>query len=115
MTSRPTSIGTPEHVAVALGYVLGWVSGLIILLIEKENETVRYHAAQSIIVFGSITLLNIILPMFLFLGGMSLMGLLSLAAFVLWIVFIVTALNKKPLVIDFLIPHAQKLAEKIKS
>ncbi len=114
MAPKPTSIGTPEHVAVALAYVLGWVSGLIILLIEKENETVRYHAAQSVIVFGSITLLNIVLPMLFFIGGMALMGLLSLATLVLWIVFIVTALNKNPLVLDFLVPHAEKLAEKIK-
>ena len=66
MTAKPTSIGTTEHVAIALCYALGWISGLIILLVEKENDTVRYHAAQSVIVFGSITLLNIILPMLFF-------------------------------------------------
>jgi len=114
MTSKPTSIGTPEHVAIALCYALGWISGLIILLVEKENDTVRYHAAQSIIVFGSITLLNFILPMFLFMGGFTLMGLLSLATLILWIVFIVTALNKKPLKLDFLASYAEQLSEKFK-
>lgn len=115
MTDKTTSIGTAEHVAIALCYVLGWVSGLIILLVEKENDTVRYHAAQSIIVFGSITILNFILPMFLFLGGYTLMSLLSLVTLALWIVFIVTALNKKPLKIEFLASYAEQLKEKIKS
>ena len=94
MSEKSTSMGIVEHIAIALSYALGWISGLIILLVEKENDTVRYHAAQSIIIFGSITLLNIILPMFLFMGGLALMSLLSLATIILWIVFIVTALNK---------------------
>lgn len=115
MSEKSTSMGIVEHIAIALSYALGWISGLIILLIEKENETVRYHAAQSIIIFGSITLLNILLPMFLFMGGLALMSLLSLATFILWIIFIVTALNKKPLKIEFLISYAEQLSEKIKS
>ena len=94
MSEKSTSMGIVEHIAIALSYALGWISRLIILLVEKENDTVRYHAAQSIIIFGSITLLNIILPMFLFMGGLALMSLLSLATIILWIVFIVTALNK---------------------
>lgn len=114
MSEKSTSMGIEEHVANALCYALGWLSGLIILLIEKENDTVRYHAAQSIIVFGSVTVINIILPMFLFIG-FSLMSLLNLAAFVFWVVFIVTALNKKPLKIDFLASYAEQLSEKIKS
>lgn len=83
MSEKSTSIGIAEHVAIALSYALGWISGLIILLIEKENDTVRYQAAQSIVIFGSITLLNIILPMFIFLGGLALMSLLSLATIIL--------------------------------
>ncbi len=115
MTAKPTSIGSTEHDAIALCYALGWISGLIILLVEKENDTVRYHAAQSTIVFGTITLLNFLLPMFLFLGGLALMSLLSLVTLVLWIVFIVTALNKKPLRLEFLAKFAEQLNEKIKS
>jgi len=83
MSEKSTSIGIAEHVAIALSYALGWISGLINLLIEKENDTFRYHAAQSIVIFGSITLLNIILPMFIFLGGLALMSLLSLATIIL--------------------------------
>ena len=113
MSENSTSMGIAENIANALCYALGWLSGLIILLIEKENNTVRYHAAQSIIIFGSVTVLNIILPMFLFIG-VAMMGLLNLAAFVLWVVFIVTSLNKKPLKIHFLASYAEQLSGKIK-
>ena len=33
-----TSTGLPENVAGLLCYVLGWISGLVFLLIEQENK-----------------------------------------------------------------------------
>ena len=56
-----TSVGLEENVAGLLCYVLGWVSGLVFILIEKENKFVRYHAMQSIFVFGSLTVIWIII------------------------------------------------------
>ena len=52
MQDGKTALGVPPNVAAALAYVLGWVSGLVVLLVEKEDRSVRYHAAQSILVFG---------------------------------------------------------------
>ena len=49
-----TSTGLDENVAGLLCYVLGWVSGLVFILIEQENNFVRFHAMQSIIVFGAL-------------------------------------------------------------
>ena len=51
-----SSTGLAENVAGLLCYVLGWVSGLVFILIEKENRFVRFHAIQSIYVFGVITI-----------------------------------------------------------
>jgi hypothetical protein len=42
------------------------------------------------------------------------MSLLSLAKIILLNVFIITALNKKPLKIELLISYAEQLSEKIK-
>lgn len=56
---------------------------------------------------------NIGVRSFFFLGK-SRVSLLNLAAFVLWVVFIVTALNKKPLKIDFLASYAEQLSGKVK-
>ena len=42
--------GLSENVAGLLCYILGWITGLIFLLIDKR-PFVRFHAAQSIVVF----------------------------------------------------------------
>ena len=56
-----SSTGLDENVAGLLCYVLGWVSGLVFFLLEQENKFVRFHAIQSILVFGVITVASIVL------------------------------------------------------
>jgi uncharacterized membrane protein len=56
----------PESVAAALSYLFGWVSGLAFLLFDRR-PFVRYHAAQSVVVFGTLSLLLLVLSGF-FLG-----------------------------------------------
>jgi len=85
-----TSMGLQENVAGLLCYVLGWITGLVFLLIEKDNKFVRFHAMQSIIVFGALTVCSVVLgwiPVF----GIVISGLLSVLALVLWIVLMVKA------------------------
>src|ERR1700726_3011206 len=55
-----TSEGLAENVAGLLCYVLGWVTGIIFFLIDKRPY-VRFHAAQSIVVFGGLHVINIII------------------------------------------------------
>ena len=59
--TKKTSSGMDENVAGLLCYLVGWITGLIFFLIEKDNQFVRFHAMQSIIVFGAISVLQIIL------------------------------------------------------
>lgn len=47
-----SELGLDENVSGALSYLFGFVSGLIFYLLEKENEFVRFHAAQSIAFSG---------------------------------------------------------------
>ena len=54
MKAESTFLGASEHATIAIAYALGWISGLVVLLAEKNNDKVRYHAAQSIIIFGGI-------------------------------------------------------------
>jgi uncharacterized membrane protein len=46
----PQSTGLAPNVAGALAYLLGPLTGIFFLVIEKENRFVRFHAAQSIVV-----------------------------------------------------------------
>lgn len=92
-----SSGGLQENVAGLLCYVLGWVTGIIFLLIDKR-PWVKFHAAQSIVVFGGLTLIIILLGMMHGVTGFigwSFFGLLvivvRLVGFVLWIVLMIKA------------------------
>lgn len=84
------SLGVDENIAALLAYVLGWISGLVVILVEKDNAFVRFHAMQSIITFGALTILNALLGSVL-VFFVFLLPLVSLAAVVLWILLIVKA------------------------
>lgn len=46
--------GLDPNVAGVLCYLFQFVSGLVFYLIEEDNEFVRFHAAQSMVVFGGL-------------------------------------------------------------
>lgn len=105
----PVASGLSENVASLLCYLVGWITGIVFLIIDKR-PTVRFHAAQSIVVFGVLHLLRIVIT-FGFLGGWrygygfvgfwSFWGLvssaLSLVTLILWIVLMATAFQGKRL------------------
>jgi len=108
-----TSMGLEPNVAGLLCYLLGWVTGLIILLLEKENEFVRFHAMQSIITFGGLTVIYIVLSIlgiipFIGILFAILLYILGLLGFVLWIVLMVKAYQG----VRYKLPWAGEQAEK---
>jgi len=52
--------GLNENLAAALAYLGVYVSGIIILVLERENKFVRFAALQSTIFFATLTLLSIL-------------------------------------------------------
>ena len=102
-----SSTGLDENVAGLLCYVLGWVSGLVFFLLETENKFVRFHAIQSILVFGVITVAGIVLSWIPFIGGV-LGGLIGVLGFALWIILMIRAYQG----VKFKLPWAGDFAEK---
>jgi uncharacterized membrane protein len=102
-----TSTGLDENIAGLLCYVLGWISGLVFFLIEKENKFVRFHALQSIIVFGVLFIAGFILGYIPFIGWVF-KWLISVLALVLWIILMIKAYQGE----KFKLPWAGDLAEK---
>jgi uncharacterized membrane protein len=107
--------GLAENVAGLLCYVLGWVTGIIFLLIDKR-PFVKFHAAQSIVVFGGLTILRIGLAIVLSTGGLlgfglwaAIMGLLGIAVLILWILLMFKAYQHEL----FKLPIAAGIAESI--
>lgn len=79
-TQSKTSTGLTENVAGLLCYILGFITGIIFLLIEKENKFVRFHAMQSIITSGGLFVLQIVIGMLPYMWRISsLIGLAGLA------------------------------------
>jgi uncharacterized membrane protein len=52
-----TTLGLDERLERVLAYLFFWVSGLLLFLFEK-NRNVRWHALQSMITFGSLSILT---------------------------------------------------------
>jgi len=108
-----------ENVAGALCYALVWITGLIFYFVDKRPY-VRFHAAQSIVVFGSITILHEFLRTFFgfssitgdwtgFSLGFALWRLLHLVGLILWILLMVKAYQGE----RFRVPIAADFAEKL--
>ena len=89
-TMEKSSTGLDENVAGLLCYVLGWISGLVFILIEQQSKFVRYHAMQSIYIFGTITVVAIVLGWIPIIGQV-IASIIGLAGFVLWIFLIIRA------------------------
>ncbi len=113
--AAPSSAGTglEPNIAGLLCYVLGWITGIVFFLIEKEDDYVRFHAMQSIIVFGAFTVVQIGLSILGFIPYIWIIfniisGLLGLAAFVLWIFLMIKAYQGE----RYQIPYAGDFAEK---
>lgn len=102
MAEEKKGTGLPKNTAAALSYVLGWLTGIVFLLIEKE-PFVRFHAMQSIVVFGALTILS-----FVPLIGWILSPLVMIVGFVLWLVLIFKAYQGE----KFKLPVVGEFAEK---
>ncbi len=82
---KKTATGLDENLAGLLCYVGWWVSGIVFLIIEPDNKFVRFHAIQSIVTFGFITVVGTIISTILapvpFIGWFfsTIIGLLGVA------------------------------------
>jgi uncharacterized membrane protein len=82
--------GLKQNVASMLCYLGLWVTGIIFLVLEKQNRVVRFHAAQSLMVFGFLSVTSFILGFIPVAGGAISTGI-GLVIFILWIVLMVKA------------------------
>jgi len=88
--ARNDTIGLAPNLTVLLCYLGMWVSGIIILVFEQKNKFIRFHAAQSVVTFGALALLSIILRFVPVAGGFFAITV-GLVAFILWLVLSVKA------------------------
>jgi uncharacterized membrane protein len=92
---KPTSTGVDARLSAMLCYAGWWVTGLVFLFAERRHAEVRFHAAQSLIVFGTLSValflcggasavaFFVALPTFQMLQALG--NVIWLAAVVLWL------------------------------
>jgi uncharacterized membrane protein len=114
-----TSTGVDPRLSALLCYLAWWVSGLVFLVIEQEHRAVRFHAAQSIVLFGGLSVLILLMAMaslgVLFISPAAfqaiymLSWLLSLGAVALWLFVMLKVLRGE----SWRVPYAGDLAARL--
>lgn len=118
MGAAPSTVGSNKKTYSILAYILGWVTGLIFLFVGKDDPDVKWNAANSVVVFGGLSVINIVLSL---IPGIRLITpLISLIGFVYWVIFLVKNLQGNgerqpaPLISGFINPYVDQLANAVK-
>ena len=97
-----SSTGLSANVAGLLCYVALWVTGIVFVVLEKKSKFVKFHAWQSIMTFGVLTVVQIILSIIgaiaaaTFAPGLGLFAwvltvIVGVIMFILWLILIIQA------------------------
>ena len=89
--TEKTSTGLDANLAAALSYLVGFVTGILFLLVEKENRFVRFHAMQSTLLFTGIVLIQLLLKIVPVLGALVVFFILIPGSAILWLVLMFKA------------------------
>ena len=95
-----------------LSYLGGWVTGLIFLLLKRENRFVRFHAMQSLIFFGAMSMVTAVFSYIPFLGFIG--DGLGFVSFICWIVLIVKAARGRYYKLPIIGDYAEKWANSLR-
>ncbi len=96
-------VSSNQNIMGAVAYLLGFVTGIVLLLTEKENKFIRFHAMQSTVVFGVIFIVSLV-PVVGWVVGF----ILAPVSFILWLVLMYKAYQGEM----FKLPMVGDLAEK---
>ena len=105
--AEKSTTGFDPNVAAALSYVLGWITGLAFVVLERDSKFVRFHAMQSTIVFLALSVLVVVLQAIPILGMLIAVFLVIPFSAVLWLVLMFKAYQGE----RFKVPVAGDMAE----
>jgi uncharacterized membrane protein len=111
--------GSNKKAFSTLAYILGWITGVIFLFVGKDDPDVKWNAANSIVVFGGLSIINIV---FSVIPGVNkvLPPIVGLVGLIYWIAFLVKNLQghgekqHAPLISGFIDQYVDQLANAVK-
>ncbi len=106
-----SSTGMSANIAGFLCYLFTWITGIIFVVIEKKSTFVKFHAWQSIMVFGVLTVALLILTWIPIIGPI-LSVLIWILMVVLWIILMIQAGTGKMWKVPLAGDWAEKQASK---
>jgi uncharacterized membrane protein len=112
------AVGSNKKTYTILAYVLGWLGGLIFLFVGKDDPDVKWNAAQSLIIFGGLSIVILVLSFIPFVGLIGLV--LWLIGFIYWVVFLIQSLQgngqriQAPVIGGMISPYVDQLANSVK-
>ena len=104
--SPGATVSLTPNIAGLLCYLGVWITGIIFFILEQKNKWIRFHAAQSIVVFGTLGIAGAILG-WIPIAGHVFSAILGITGFVFWIVLMVKAYNGE----RYKVPWAGDIAE----
>lgn len=109
-TTIDSSPATPanQNILGAIAYLGFFVTGIILLLVEKKNDYVRFHAMQSTIFFGGLFIVEIAL---MFIPVVFIWGLNSIIGLI-WLISVVVLAWKAFNGERYKLPYVGEMAEK---
>jgi uncharacterized membrane protein len=97
-----SSTGLEENVAGFLCYLVGFITGIVFLVVEKKSSFVKFHAKQSTITFLILFVISLII------GWVPIIGFLVLIlSLILWLLLMIKALKGE----RYMLPIVGKMAE----
>lgn len=120
--SQPVaSSGIDKRTGSTLAYLVTWLTGIIFLFVGKNDPDVKYNAAQSVVLFGALQVLQILLNILSnFVGFFSLIALLVWLFYVImWLVCLYKAWTgngarfQVPFIGGVITPYAEQLANSV--
>jgi uncharacterized membrane protein len=97
-----SSTGLEENVAGFFCYLLGFITGIVFMVVEKKSHFVKFHAKQSTITFLILFVISLII------GWIPIIGFLVLIlSLILWLVLMIKALKGE----RYRLPIVGKMAE----
>lgn len=116
--AAPTAAGSNKKTYTILAYILGWVTGIIFLFVGKDDPDVKWNAANSVVIFGGLAVISIVIGLIPVIHPLS--YLVSLIGFVYWLIFLIKNVQgngervEAPVVGNFVRPYVDQLANAVK-